>query len=405
MKRYLSLILRLLVAALGTGYIAYTLTWTDHILLPGGSWPTVAAGQPHSLTLDEPTRCPIVERAEGAEAWTISVPQANGEFIDVQLDTSLLGQSDEQPRWNPSIFTIFAEADWPLLVVGLLLIGAMFPLQALRWLMLLRCRGLEVSPGKAFSLTMVGIFFNFSMPGMTGGDVVKAYYAAKGSGKRGIAVMSIVFDRATGMVGLILFAGFSGLCMLGLTRFYQLTDKQIDLARDVTLWIWGGFGALVVVSLVYFSPRIRELLGTGWLLSRLPGGNLLGQIDQTATAYLHHKSAVLGAILISLPIHLAQAVAVALAGKALGMELSLGLLVTVLPVLYLAGALPISYQGLGVMEGLGMALLLDPPHATANQVVGMLLLMRLFFIVYALLGSLLVLRGNIHFFPPQEVES
>src|SRR5690606_41348092 len=70
--------------------------------------------------------------------------------------------------------TLFrSQADVGLLIAGLLLVGLVTPLQAWRWLMLMRCRGLDPGYLKSLRLNLVGLFFNFCMPGMTGGDLIK----------------------------------------------------------------------------------------------------------------------------------------------------------------------------------------------------------------------------------------
>lgn len=381
MKKHLSVILKLLVAIAGVVYICWSLTWVDQVTIPTGYT------LPNGMTTEQVTTMRVGEvtkerievlpsRESGLEPFT--VPRREEPTAD-------------EPRFKPGILTVLADADYRLLFVGLLLIGLIFPIQAMRWWLLLRCRGLFVSMRKTFRLTMVGLFFNFCMPGMTGGDVIKAYYAAKGSGARGYAIMSVIFDRVAGLIGLMVFAGLVGLTML-----------DDPLARRITLIIWSGFAVVLVVSALYFSKRLRERSGLGWLLTRFHEDHAISRLNRAAMAYGEDKATVFASVIISLPVHFFQTAAVTLAGYALGMEAPWMLVMTVLPVIFLAGALPISYQGFGVMEGLGMAFLLDPPFATANQIIGMLLLMRVFFIIYALLSSIYLLRGDIHLHPQDE---
>ena len=383
-KKYVSLLLRLGVAALGVGYIVWSLTWSDSVLVPSDY--ELADG----VSFQRVMELRIVGEDKASGEYELRLP--GGEEVDgsgvVRVAKADVGDQAGSLQYRKGIFSTLGEAKLSMLGLGLLLIGMMFPVQGARWWLLLRCRGLGVELRKAFRLTMVGLFFNFCMPGMTGGDVVKAYYAAKGSGQRGVAVMSVAFDRIAGLFGLIILAGIVGLMLLG-----------NELARSITAGIWILIGVIVAGGCVYFSQRTRKLLGITWLLSRFPEENIFAKLDRAAVAYRHHTGAVLIAILISLPVHMAQVGAVALAGYSLGMEVEVGLMFTVLPVVFLAGALPISYQGLGVMEGLGIAFLAADGMATNNQVVGMLLIMRIFFIVYAMLSSAFVLRGDVHLFP------
>ncbi|MCC6680392.1 MAG: flippase-like domain-containing protein [Phycisphaeraceae bacterium] len=325
MKRWVLIILRLLIAAAGIAYILYAITWRD----------TVIDGQTH-----------------------------------------------------PGVLTILQQARWHLLIGGLLLVGLLPPGQTLRWWLLMRCQGMNVGYARAFRLNLLGLFFNFCLPGMTGGDVVRAYYAAAGSGKRGAAVMSIVFDRGIGFVALFLLAGLAGLTML-----------DHDLARRVTFAAWCTMAVMAVLATIYFSRPLRRVLGLHRLASRLRHDHPIRRLQQYADAYRHHLPALGVALLVSLGMHTAEISATALAGYALGMSSPPLLILTVLPVVLGAGTLPMTYQGLGVMEALAVGLLVGGGDATHNQVIAMLLFFRLYLIFYGLLGSLVLLRGDIHLHP------
>lgn len=389
MKKHLFLALRLLMAIAGIAFIAFTLTWRDSVVLPAGYRLPSGAVLSQETRADVDASTPLAD--EDSPVIPVRVRLSNGETELTQIRREELGDSASEPRFRHGVVSTLRDADYALLAGGLLLMGIMWPMQALRWLMLLRCRGLDVSFGKAFRLTMVGQFFNFCMPGMTGGDVVKAYYAARHSENRGAAVMSVIFDRLAGLIGLILLAGLVGLTML-----------HNDLVWKITLLVWLGMLGIVVASAFYFSHHARQWLRIEQVIAKLPGRSLIGRIDAAAAAYSSHKRVVFGATLLSLPIHLINASATAMAGYALGMEHALPLLLTVIPVLLLAGAMPLTYQGLGVMEGLALAMLLQPGLATNNQIVGMLLILRLYLVAWALLGSLELLRGDVHLFPAAE---
>jgi len=389
MKKLISLLLRLILAAAGIGYIIWTLSWHDQVVVPAG-YPFAdgtRAGQEVALRV-------VSEESDGG--LTLAGP-VQGERVRVFKDE--LGTTAQTPRFKPGTLSTLSGANVWMLLGGLALILPVFPIQAFRWWRLMRCRGMEVPFARAMRLTMVGLFFNFCMPGMTGGDVVKAYYAAKGSGARGVAVMSVIFDRVTGLVGLVMLAGIAGLVMLWRGG---LEAEVHDLVRTITAMIWLGFACVVVGTLVYFSQRVRRLIGLDKLFVRLGPEHILVRIDDTAAAYRDHPGTIVSAALVSLPVHLCQAMATTLAGWALGMGLAAGLMLTVLPVVFLAGSVPLTYQGLGVMEYLAKQMLLPSPLADANQLISMLVLMRLYLITYALIGALLMLRGDIHLFPQKE---
>lgn len=399
MKKYLSHFLRFAFAAAGIAYIAMTLTWSDHLTVPAGE------ALPNGVTLEKAEAYPVTQGdLVGEGSITIQID----EKTTLEVSRAQVGHEATDFRIKPGITTTLSEAKPTLLLFGLLIVGPIFLIQTYRWWLLMRCQDLHVPLFKAFRLTMVGTFFNYCMPGTTGGDVIKAYYASKNSSRRADSVMTVVFDRIVGLIGLILLGGFAGLTMILATSAGWLTlePEQLLVIKQVTGFIWLGIAGGCVGATVYFSPRLRRLFGINWdRIQKLPGHKMLVKLDDAALAYKSKLKLIVATVLISIPVHIALASGTALAGYALGMETPLGLLLTIVPVLFLAAAVPLTYQGLGVMEGLAMALILNPNGgATENQIVGMLLLIRAFQIFYGLLGSLFLLKGDIHMHP-EHVES
>lgn len=70
----------------------------------------------------------------------------------------------------------------------------------LRWRLLL-LEGFR--PGKLFPLCLIGSFFSTFLPGLVGGDAVKAYYLYKETGKMGQTIASVFMDRYIGYVALL----------------------------------------------------------------------------------------------------------------------------------------------------------------------------------------------------------
>src|SRR5690606_37149136 len=89
-----------------------------------------------------------------------------------------------RPRLNKGILTVLRSADLELLLlsVGLIIVGSLLAIY--RWTLLLRAAGVETGVWRAVSLTFIGLFFNTVMPGLTGGDLVKAVYIARDHRKK-----------------------------------------------------------------------------------------------------------------------------------------------------------------------------------------------------------------------------
>ena len=327
MLRKLSIVVRILIAAAGVAYIVYSVNWRD--------------------------------------------------VTDAQAAVQ-----------EPGVLTMLRGANVMLLVIGLFIMAIVYPLQVLRWWLLMGARRIDTGYGRALRLYMVGSFFNFCMPGTTGGDVVKGYYAARHSDRRTDALMSILFDRITGMIGLFLFAGVVALVML-----------DHPLVRKLAMCSWAALLVVIVGYGCYSSRLLRQLLHIEKTRNWPVIGKFVAIIDDAALAYRDHLGTVGLAIMISAMAHFLLALALTLAGSALKISELIQLLCAS-PFIVFVGALPISYQGVGVQEGVAQAMI--GGHATMNQIVGMLMFFRLYMLVYALCGSLFLIGGDIHMRPPSE---
>lgn len=373
MKKHLGWIARLLIAAAGVGYILYTLQWSDQVYLPAGY--TLGEGIHGG---DDGQSFEILSESDtGYELKPPSDGQGHGPDAKWIAKSELTAEG-EGPRFEPSFMTLLGDAELPLLLAGLGVFAPVFLIGALRWTILMRARGIDVSFGRAYRLTMAGLFFNLCMPGTTGGDVMKAYYAARGTRQRADAVVSIAIDRVCGLVGLVLVVG-----CIGLLSFDD------PLIRRLTISMWAGLVALVLIAGLYASKTLRARIRLGGLIGRVPGAGALRKLDALVAAYRNHVGALLTAIGLSVPIHLSLAMSMSLAGYALGVELPLLFLLGTIPIVFMLWSLPISGPlGLGPLDIVAVQLIVSGGDTTAQQAVMMFVAYRLFTVAIGLAGSL-----------------
>jgi uncharacterized membrane protein YbhN (UPF0104 family) len=424
MKKHLSLILRIVIAAAGLVYIAYNVNWYDEVRVPalvavtGADGPTAYVKNP-AVDLAKNTAFRVtageVNPVEAAPrmSLTLAGPGRTGP-VTLTLTPAQFGAGADQYGYllRPGLRTTLKHVKLGYLLGGLLLVFPIYPIQAVRWKMLLRSRGMDVTLARSFRLVMVGSFFNYAMPGSTGGDLVKAYYAAARTDRRADAVMSVVVDRIVGLLGLVLVAGLAGLLVVLHARTGSGhadapgLEQCLRRTYHATGYLWLAVAGVVALSAVYFSRRLRRRLGLEWLLAKLlPQGSIADKVDRAMVGYSERKGTVALTVLMSVPLQFMLAASTALAGFALGMEERRAifvLLIAVVPILFLVAAVPISYQGFGFMEGAGFYLLLAPGVANANQITVMLLLARLFQVFYSMFGSIFLLGGDIHMHPEHE---
>ncbi|MBB6429403.1 lysylphosphatidylglycerol synthase transmembrane domain-containing protein [Algisphaera agarilytica] len=298
-------------------------------------------------------------------------------------DATTLGPDGEETQ-QPGMLTLVKGADPVWLLGGLALTSLVLPLQAVRWWLLMRCRGMNVSLRSVFKLVMVGLFFNFCVPvGTNGGDVVKAYGAARGiktPGSTTKAIISVLMDRVAGLLGLIVLAALAG---------PMVWDDPVG--RQITIFAWAALGFVVLSGGLYLWPVTRKWLG----VTTLRRVGVFEKIDEAVVGYRHHPSAVFGSIGLSVPVHISICIATAMAGYAIGVPTPLLTLLAVLPIVFIVGALPLTFMGLGLMEPTMFGLLKSDGGITFNQVTAMIMAFRAYFLAYALIGGLFVLTKGV----------
>lgn len=267
---------------------------------------------------------------------------------------------------------------------AMLIFPLTFLITGLRWHLLLKALDIHLGLARAFIINMVGAFYNTFMPGSTGGDVLKAYYAAKQTHLRTRAVMSVIVDRAIGLLALITLGG----AMAALQWQEQAT-------RQIAVIAAGVIGILTAGMIVFYTAWLRRATGLGFVLRRLPMQTQVNKAIETMEIYRRRPWLVTGALVGSLPVHMTVVVSAMFAGMAFDLPLRPQQYWVIVPVIVLAGSIPISPQGAGVMEF--FAILLTRPHGcTVAQAFALTMSIRIVQISWNLTGGIFVLRAGYH---------
>jgi glycosyltransferase 2 family protein len=259
-----------------------------------------------------------------------------------------------------------------------------------------------LSLGRVFVLLLIGVFFNFDIPGGTGGDVVKVFYLLKETpGRRAHALLSVLVDRIIGLLGLALLSGF----LIG-TRWSWLTSTS-----NTAHLTWVGVIILIfTIGGIHFSWIVTK---HGWvhkLPSRFPGRDKLADLALAYTLYGRAWRITLQSVGISIFAHVGYFAVFYCAAQSLAHPGTLlptfSDLCTIMPIVNCITAMPISVGGLGARENLFMAFLgplcgVTEGVATLASIIGYFLT---FF--WGLLGGLLYMfyRPTEHA-PLREIET
>ncbi|HRT97447.1 MAG TPA: lysylphosphatidylglycerol synthase transmembrane domain-containing protein [Planctomycetota bacterium] len=271
----------------------------------------------------------------------------------------------------------------PLGLAGAFLIyNACILLTANRWRMLVVSQGIEARRRECVAMTYIGCFFSCFLPGGTGGDLVKAYYVARGTHKKAEAVTTVFLDR---VVGLYCMVGFAAVAMLfHLKDLWRHPSPPSALGLTQTQFLAVGvlaaFGLGTLGLLVLLSPHCRRLVH--WVLGHLPQrvAGVFSRVYEAVYLYRGRKLLLLRFLLYSVAAHGGAAVAFCLIGRSLGEPLAMDLTRApnyffLIPLGLVLNGLPVAPAGVGVFEwalALLFATVLHPGEANLGAEVAAL---------------------------------
>ena len=269
-----------------------------------------------------------------------------------------------------------AKVSYIALALGVYLIAQ--GIAAVRWTMLARPLGIRTPFKNLIQYYLIGMFFNLFAPSTVGGDVTRVYYLvkdeeaqAKGRAVTTVhAAMSVLMDRAIGMVVLVWLGAFA------LLLFPNYGVPQV--ARTATFLV-----ALGLLAGVLLLPVLKRFLPED-------GHQLAVKLRMALRSYRLHWRALLAAALLSLTVHLIQAWMHTVMGRALGLEVPFSFCLIVYPLVGTFSAIPISLNGLGLREG-GYIFLLAVIGIGTEQGIAFGILLFLIVALDSLLGGLLFL--------------
>ena len=271
--------------------------------------------------------------------------------LQVLVTVGILFVVFHDPAKRGEMARALGKADRWWLFAGFAAYGVVEICAGIRWQLLLRVQGIALSWARVFMLLLIGVFFNFVIPGGTGGDVVKVFYLLKETpGKRAQALLSVLVDRLVGLFALIAMAGV----------FIAVEWSWLRSAPDAAKYIWTAL-AILGGSLAALGASFL-LTGFGLihkLPARLPGRDKFAELALAYNLYGRAWKPTASAFLLSVGAHLGYFAMFYCAAAAFESSMtaeshipSYGQLCAIMPVIATITSLPISVGGLGVREKL-----------------------------------------------------
>ncbi len=221
-----------------------------------------------------------------------------------------------------------------------IMIGSVWPM-AWRWQRLLVARGIHDRLTWLVRAYFVAYTAGQILPTAVGGDAVRIYESARRhTGRGGQVAASVLLERALGGAATLALAAVG----------FVLAVGHYDVGAY--LWIEGAFViGTVVLAFLFFSRRMRPLLArTVPLLRAVRLERPIRAAYEGIHAYRDHPGLLGGVFALTLAVQAVRVLAIWLAGKAVGVDLSPRPYYVMGPLLFLVLLVPFSVNGIAVRE-------------------------------------------------------
>ena len=212
---------------------------------------------------------------------------------------------------------------------------------AWRWQLLLEARGIHERLPWLNRAYLVSYAAGQVLPTAVGGDAMRIYEGTRRHpGRGGDMAGSVLLERALGGVATLALAAVGFVLAIG----------RYDVGAY--LWVEGLFVVgTIVLAFLFFSRSVRRpLQRLVPLLARLRIERPIRAVYEGIHAYRAHAALLLAVCALTIAIQAVRVLAIWLAGRAAGVELSPRIYYVMGPLLFLVMLVPFTVNGLAVRE-------------------------------------------------------
>ena len=241
-----------------------------------------------------------------------------------------------------SVFEVITESSPSLLTLAFSLFFVGYVITAFRWRTLIRVQGGDAPIFFLVRSFMVALFFNNFLPSTVGGDVVRMYDSWRLGNSKSDAVTVVLVDRFLGVIVLLCFA------LLALIFDEAVAGAVPFIAAWVAASLAGiGIATWLILKIpVSTTQMLFSAKSSG--IARI--GRILEKVHRSFQAYRHARSAVLGALILSVLLQVNVVVCFILIARSIGIEIPVESMFLIIPIALFIMMLPISINAIGVRE-------------------------------------------------------
>ena len=292
---------------------------------------------------------------------------------------------------NPGLFADFIdrEKNWPALLLAWALCMLAVLITLVRWYYLVRAIELPFRLRDALRLGFLGYMFNLVSLGSVGGDLFKAVFIAREHPQhKAAAISTLIVDRMVGLLALLIVGAIAVLVV-----DLPTDDPDILMMRNASL-----IGTVVCAAVMGFM--LLPGFSSGPLAEFFSGlprvGPTFGQLFGAARMYRRRLDVLIGTTVMSFGNHCLYVAGIYFLaiGLASGQTASLAEHFVIVPLGWIAGALPLPLGALGAFEAAVNYLYVQVAAVAAGEGLLVAFGYRVITIVIAAVGMVFYLRSR-----------
>ncbi len=238
---------------------------------------------------------------------------------------------------------VIADANVGLLSLAFMMFFLGYLITAFRWRMLLSAQGVHARIGFLVQSFMVAIFFNNLLPSTIGGDIVRVYDSWRLGNSRSGAASVVVVDR---LMGLLALASYALITVMAARQLADLVPALPALVLGAALAVGG------LTWFVFFAPlRLYQNLEQYLDRRTTQPWRIIAKIASAFSAFRGRRDLLVRAFGLSLLLQLNVIVHFIIVSRALGIDIPVLAMFTMIPLSIFVTMLPVSINGIGLREG------------------------------------------------------
>jgi len=284
----------------------------------------------------------------------------------------------------PTIFNQVQHIGAFLIVATLVILILSVTISAYKWKLFLSIHGLKYDFSTLHKYYFIATYINNFLPTTIGGDGYRIYKTLGNERSKSSAVITVLMERLTGLTALLILAYVSAIYLFvvtndGIARFFLIIGTISCAAVTLSYFIFP----------VHFFRRLTKRF------VRL--ASIVDTLSSHIDDYITHRYLTIKVVTVSFLFHFHLCLAyVVLLNFGLNLTVSIYELFVVLAVVGIIGILPISINGIGVVEGT-FIFLIGQYGVGYDNALTVSFLIRLLVVPISILGAVLFVIGESSF--------